>query len=82
MTNFTQTITLPDSSLDQDFHPTTLVLTKENNRLEINLPDGQILALEQFLGETRLIHWTHPLDDDKEPTIVPLITNDESPSAS
>lgn len=79
MTNFTQTITLPDSSSDPDFHPTTFVLTIENNRLEINLSDGQILALEQFLGETRLIHWTHPLDDDddNEPIIIPLITPDE-----
>lgn len=77
MTNYTQTITLPDSSLDQDFNPTTLVLNKENNRLEINLPDGQILALEQFLGETRLIHWTHPFDDSIEPIILPLITPDE-----
>lgn len=66
--------TLQDSSHDPDFSPLVITLEENNNRLEINLPDGQILALEQFLGETRLIHWTNPDDDTIESTIIPLIT--------
>jgi hypothetical protein len=66
---------LKDKSGDNDFKALVINVEVKNNRLELELPDGQILALEQFLGEMRLIHWEYPDDDNIEPIVVRLGVN-------
>lgn len=50
--------------------PIEVIFRHSQTYIELELPDGQIIRLEKFMGKVQLLHWADENDD--KPTITKL----------
>lgn len=59
--------------IDSSSNPSTLKLNVMPVRIEITLPDGQVVGIEQSFGQIRFLNWMN--EDDDNPIVIPLTSS-------